>query len=156
MSVLRNIMITIGLFLAVLNGIYGQLISHNFESVDSLQQLDKRNVVVFLHTDWCKYCKSMEKTTLANGEVIDKLNQETYFVTFEAESKQDVHFNHAKFSYIPRGRNTGTHELAEALGTIDGKLNFPVICILNSEYEIVFQFSGFLTSDALLKILASF
>ena len=42
---------------------FSQLKTISFEELPSLQQKDPRNVVIFVHTDWCSYCKAMLKTT---------------------------------------------------------------------------------------------
>lgn len=62
-----------------------QLIIRTFEEVDTLSV--KKPVIIFLHTDWCKYCRVMEETTFKNKEVIEKLNSDYYFVSFDAESR---------------------------------------------------------------------
>lgn len=156
---MKSAIISISLFFLTLTQwegqAFGQLITWRVEAIDSVQQVGQKPVVVFLHTDWCKYCRAMENTTFREDEVIDVLNRKVYFISFNAESKEDVVFNNYIFSYIPRGRNTGTHELADALGTINGKLHFPVICILNPENEIIFQHSGYLTKQEVLKIIES-
>jgi hypothetical protein len=74
-------------------------------------------------------------------------------VQFNAEEKQDIVFNKNIFTYKPTGNNTGIHELAEQLGTVNGKLSYPSCCILNAENEIIFQYDGFLFVNDLLKVL---
>ena len=49
--------------------------------------------------------------------------------------------------------NTGTHELAIALATIDRSLVYPSFVVLNFDYEIIFQYGAFLESVAMKKIL---
>ena len=53
---------------------------YSFQEVDSLQQLSPRPVMVFVHTDWCKYCLMMEETTFKNEELIRELNLNFYCV----------------------------------------------------------------------------
>ena len=130
-----------------------QLKAHSFEQVAELQKKQKRNIVVFIYTDWCQYCQVMKSATLGNDQVIKKLNEQFYFVSLNGEEKKDIRFNNHLFKYKPNGTNTGAHELAEALGTIDGKLTYPGLVLLNSSHEIIFQHSGFLNVKALHAIL---
>nr|WP_315231560.1 thioredoxin family protein [uncultured Flavobacterium sp.] len=133
---------------------FAQLHSVAFEEIDSLQRIEKRKTIVFIQTDWCQFCHAMKNTTFKNEEIIKELNNTFYFVDFNAEEKRAVVFNKTTFQFKPTGNNSGTHELAIALGTINKQLNFPVLCVLNSENEIVFQHSGYLKPKELKLILA--
>ena len=132
---------------------FGQLHMVSFEQVDRLQNIEKRITIVFIQTDWCQFCHSMKNATLKNKEIIKELNSDFYFVNFNAEEKRTVVFNKTTFQFKPSGNNFGTHEIAIALGTINKQLNFPVLCVLNSENEIVFQHSGYLKPKELKLIL---
>ena len=133
---------------------FAQLHSVAFEEIDSLQRIEKRKTIVFIQTDWCQFCHAMKNTTFKNEEIIKELNNTFYFVDFNAEEKRTVVFNKTTFQFKPTGNNSGTHELAIALGTINKQLNFPVLCVLNSENEIIFQHSGYLKPKELKLILA--
>ena len=128
---------------------------YQFSALDSLMLAEQHPVAVFLHTDWCKYCENMEQTTVQNKEVVELLNSQYYFIPFDGEKKDDVTFRNHLFQYQPTGRNTGTHELATALGTMEGSLTYPTFLILNSDYEIVFQYNAFLTAEEMVRILKS-
>ncbi|WKL45600.1 thioredoxin family protein [Flavobacterium sp. ZE23DGlu08] len=133
---------------------FAQLHPVSLEQIDSLQRIEKRKTIVFIQTDWCQFCHAMKNTTFKNEEIIKELNNTFYFVDFNAEEKRAVVFNKTTFQFKPTGNNSGTHELAIALGTINKQLNFPVLCVLNSENEIVFQHSGYLKPKELKLILA--
>jgi thioredoxin-related protein len=132
---------------------HAQLKTYQFEQIDSLQQVEKRIVLVFIHTDWCKYCQAMRKTTFKNKDVIKLINEKFYFIDLDAEQKKSISFKGKKFKYKPNGTNIGIHELATELGTIGKQINYPTLCVLNEKNEIVFQYGGFLTAKELLKLL---
>ena len=132
---------------------FAQLKHFSFEQLDSLQKIEKRPVVVFLHTSWCKYCGTMKNTTFRNDEVINLLNRKFYFVSLDIEEKQEIRFRGFKFRYKPTGTNTGVNELAEQLGTINGQISYPAVCFLNADYEIIFQQEGYVSSQNLVSIL---
>lgn len=133
---------------------FAQLNLVSFEQIDSLQNIEKRKVVIFIHTDWCQFCHAMKNTTFKNEEIIEELNKAFYFIDFNAEEKRTVAFNNTTFQFKPTGNTSGTHELAIALGPINKQLHFPVLCVLNSENEIIFQHSGYLKPKELKLILA--
>jgi thioredoxin-related protein len=125
----------------------------SFQQVEEKQIIEPKNIIVFIYTDWCKYCKLMENTTFRNKEIIEKLNQESYFIRLNAEEKNDILFAGKTFHYKPTGTNTGVHELAEELGTIRGKLSYPTLVILNSNNEIIFQYNGYLKTSEFFKFI---
>lgn len=127
--------------------------AHSFEQVGLLQKNAKRNTVVFIYTDWCRYCQVMKASVLSKEPIVGILNDRFYFVSLNAEEKKDIRFNNRLFKYRPNGTNTGTHDLAQALASIGGKVSYPVLVILNSEYEIIFQYSGFLNTKVLRAVL---
>ena len=132
---------------------FTQIGNVQFAQLDSLQVLEKKPVVVFFHTSWCKYCDVMKNTTLKNAEVIELLQQNFYFVDFDIETKDDIFFREHFFKYRPTGISTGVHDLAKELGTINGEIAYPGICILNNKNEIVFQHEGYISANAFLSIL---
>lgn len=134
-------------------GFAQQLNHYTFEQIDSLRQVESRPVVIFIHTDWCKYCQNMENTTLQNERTVQILNEQFYFITLNGEEERTIQFQGRTFHYQPSGNNTGVHALAEALGKMDGTLSYPALCILNQDNEIIFQYNAFLNAKALQQIL---
>lgn len=124
-----------------------------FQQLDSLQKMEQKPVLVFIHTSWCKYCEAMEHATFQNEEVKELLEKNFYFVELDAEEKQDITVKGHTFRYRPTGAGAGQHELAQELGMIDGKISFPTICFLNPDFEIIYQVPGFLTAKQLIDIL---
>ena len=129
---------------------FSQIKNHQFEDIENLQK-EPRNVIIFIKTDWCNYCKGMENTTFKNQKITENINKNFYFIQFNAEEKRDINFVGKTFRYKPTGSNTGIHELAETL--TEGKTTYPGLIILNPQNEIIFQYSGYLKSLELLDIL---
>lgn len=124
---------------------FSQLKSSTFEEIDSLQLIQKRKIIVFIHTNWCQFCQRMKTTTFRNQEIIGKLNSNFYFIDFNAEEKRDITFNNQSFKYKPSGNNVGVHELALQLGTINNQIVYPVLCVLNEKNEIILQYNNYLS-----------
>jgi len=146
-------LICILILIKPLTGFTQSLNHYTFEEIDSLQQAETRPVVIFTHTDWCKYCQNMKNTTLQNEQIIKTLNEQFYFVDLNGEEKRAITFQKRTFQYKPSGNHTGVHELAEALGTMNGTLSYPAVCILNRDHEIIFQYNAFLNAKTLQQIL---
>ena len=136
-------------FLLIANQTFAQLKSHTFEEAEKLSPKNPKPFVIFIHTSWCKYCKMMENSTFKNAEVVKQLNENFYFISFDAETKNEIKFNNRIFKFKPKGNNSGIHELAVALSN----QTYPTIAILNSDYEILVQIESMTTADDLLQIL---
>ena len=132
---------------------FSQIKQYQFEQIDSLQKIEKKIVVVFIHTNWCKYCEAMKHTTFKNKELINTLNKNFYFINFDAEEKRSIAFNNNTFHYKPTGYQTGINELAEQLGDIKGKVSFPGLCILDADNQIIYQHNEFLSAKNFKNIL---
>lgn len=130
-----------------------QIKQYDFSQVDSLQRTGKKIVVVFIHTDWCKYCAAMNNTTFKDKEVTRKLNDNFYFVALNAEEKKDITFNGYTFKYKQTGTNTGLHELAAQLSSTDKETSYPTLCFLNVKNEIIYQHGDFITAKQLATLL---
>jgi len=133
------------LFLGITSTGFSQLQNRSFEVMDSLQQIQKRKIIVFIHTDWCQFCLRMKATTFKNQEIIEKLNSNFYFIDLNAEERRDITFNNQLFRYKPSGNNVGVHELALQLGRINNQIVYPVLCVLNQKNEIIFQYNSYLS-----------
>lgn len=132
---------------------FSQVKEYKFEQIDSLQKIERKIVVVFINTDWCRYCEAMKHTTFKNTNIIHILNENFYFINLNAEEKRNIFFNNKTFRYKPSGHETGINELAEQLGNIHGKISFPGICFLNSDNQIIYQHAEFISAKDLEIVL---
>jgi len=139
-------------FWAIPSG-FAQLKTYSFEEAEKLSKENPKPFVIFVHTSWCKYCKMMENSTFKNPEIIQLLNTDFYFISLDAESKRDIYFNNHTFQFKPKGENTGIHELATELATIDSQVVYPTVTVLNPDFSIVFQKHSFLNTKELLVVL---
>lgn len=124
-----------------------------FEELDSLNEMEPRNALVFFHTKWCSFCQSMCSYVFQDKRVVQKLNEQFYFVPFDAEQQATINFRGKSYRFVPTGIDTGFHELAQEFGTVDNKITYPTICILGQDYRILFQYNQFLSVDDLLVVL---
>jgi thioredoxin-related protein len=142
------------LFLTFIQFSIGQ-ITYKPEQLDSLLNIEKRPIFVFLYADWCTYCDRMKQKSLAKKYVSEVLNDNYWFVSFDGGTKKDIQFLGKNYSYMLTGLNSSTHQLAEKLGQIDGKLFYPTSVILNGDGIINWQYCGFLPARKLKEVLLS-
>lgn len=114
-----------------------------------LESKEQKNRLVLITTNWCKFCELFKQTTLAESEIINQLNEEFIYVPFNAESEQTITLNGTAYSK----KLNEYHEFAKILGSINDKLAFPTIVLLNPNNDIIFQHQGYLSSEELLPVL---
>lgn len=151
--IIRRTLPLVFAFLIIPTENFAQITNYQFEDLEKLQQAEKRPVLVFIHTDWCKYCLTMDNTTFKNREIIELINNHFYFVKFNAEERRSIKFKKSVFKFKPSGVNTGVHELAEQLGTVDRKISYPTLCFLNYNDEVIFQYPQYINPKELKNTL---
>ena len=111
---------------------------------DSLNVKEK-SILIKIETDWCGFCKKMDKEVFPNKKVAKELNKNYYYVKLNAESQEQILFNDTIYKYaIYPGSKKGLHQLAKKLGTQNGQIKYPTIVLLNSKYEVVKLLDGYL------------
>lgn len=129
------------------------------EAVRKIEQapqlgLKPKKIFVDVYTDWCGWCKKMDRETFENPQIAAYLNKHFYPVKLDAEQKEEIVFRGHTFRYVAQGQR-GYHELAAAL--LEGSMSYPTVLFLNEKIELVQRIPGYLdipTFDAILHYLA--
>ncbi len=119
------------------------------EAVKANETVKKKFFIDF-YTDWCGWCKRMDKTTFTDPSVVKFINENFHPVKFNAEQKEDIVFQGRTFKWRAGGRN-GVHTLAYEL--LNGRLGYPSYVYLTPEYERILISPGYKPAPDLLKEL---
>ena len=120
-----------------------------FEEAVAKSKVEKRKIFIDVYTDWCGWCKVMDKKTFSDPNVAKLLNEKFYAVKFNAEQTEDITFNGTTFKYV--GENgRGVHQLAAAL--LSNKLSYPTVVFLDENFRIVHPLAGFHEAPQFHKI----
>lgn len=122
----------------------------NWENLEQLLAEEPRPVVVFLHTDWCNYCALMDKKVFRDERVIEILNNKYYYISFNAEQREDVVFGSKTYKFIPKGLKSGVHELAKTLSENEV---YPTLIFFNEDLEIIYKHQAYIKPNVMLKLL---
>lgn len=121
-----------------------------FEEAIALHKENPKKLLIDLYTDWCGWCKVMDRETYGKVEIADYIHENFYPVKFNAEQKQSVEFNGHTFEFIPSGRR-GVHELAAAL--TNNQLSYPTTVFMDEELRIIQPIAGYLKPEQMEPIL---
>jgi thioredoxin-related protein len=121
-----------------------------FEQAVEKSKTEKRKIFIDVYTDWCGWCKVMDKNTFSEPKIAKILNEEFYPVKFDAEQRENVIFRGTTFKFVPSGNN-GYHELAAAL--LNNKLSYPTVVFLDEEFAMIQPLSGYQKPEEFHKII---
>ena len=126
----------------------------NVRDLEKAQKTDKRKVMVDLYTDWCGWCKRMDKATFQHDKIASVLNEKFHAVKFDAEDKETIKFKGKDHSFVKSGRK-GYNQLAKNFA--NGRLSYPTIAFLDEDLNQIQAFPGYKAPgqfDALLNYIA--
>jgi thioredoxin-related protein len=112
----------------------------SFEQAVQLSQKQKKKILIDVYTDWCSWCKFMDRNTYTNEEVVNYINEHFYAVKFNAEQKEDITFKGKVYHFVKTSRN-GYHELAAEL--LKGQLGFPSTVFLDESQSVLQSIQGY-------------
>ena len=114
---------------------------YTWEEAVELNKTKPKKIFVDVYTDWCGWCKRMDKSTFVDEKVAAYMAAHYYPVKLNAEQKADIKFNGEVFKYVDSGNGRGVHTLAYAL--LDGKMGYPSMVYLNEKYERIMISPGY-------------
>jgi thioredoxin-related protein len=120
-----------------------------FEQAVEKSKTEKRKIFIDVYTDWCGWCKVMDKKTFSDPQVAKLLNEKFYAVKFNAEQREDIIFNGNTFKFIDDG-GRGTHQLAAAL--LNNQLSYPTVVFLDEQFRMIQPLPGFRQAPEFHKI----
>ncbi|MEO7961036.1 MAG: DUF255 domain-containing protein [Ginsengibacter sp.] len=114
-------------------------------------QNESRPVIIDLYTNWCYWCKVMDKKTYSNKKVIDYINNHFYAVKLDAETKGVVKWKNKDYQY---NNNYKVNEFA--MYVTSGQLSFPSTIIIPDMNSAPIAIAGFMEPKEIESILKYF
>jgi thioredoxin-related protein len=125
---------------------------YSVEEAEKLLKDKPRPIFIDTYTDWCSWCKKLDKETFANPVIAEILTTKFYPVKFDAEGKGKITFQ-GKI-YVNDGKVGNAHQLAVAL--LQGQLSFPTVVFLNEAGQLLTPVAGFRNAKEMEELLSFF
>ncbi|WP_247232583.1 DUF255 domain-containing protein [Telluribacter sp. SYSU D00476] len=120
------------------------------EQAYARMQKAPRKLLVDVYTDWCGWCKVMDRETYANAKVAEYINKNYYPVKFNAEQREPVTLGEQKFVYVAQGKN-GVHQLALAL--TNNQPSYPNTVFLDEKMQMIQPLPGYLKAKEFHEVI---
>lgn len=126
---------------------------YTFEEAYKLNKISPKKIMVDVYTNWCGWCKVLDKKTFSHPEIARYLNTQYYPVKLNAEQREDIVLDNDTLKFIASG-SKGYHELAA--GLLKNKLSYPSVVFMDERNQIIHVQQGFTKPqpfDMLLKFI---
>ncbi|KPL14401.1 MAG: thioredoxin [Bacteroides sp. SM23_62] len=123
---------------------------YSIEEAEKLNKQQPRKIMIDVYTDWCGWCKKMDKETFNHPVIAAYINEHYYPVKLNAESKEDIVFNGTTYKYVAQGAR-GYHELAA--GLLNGQMSYPSVAYMNEKMELLGAVPGYMNAQSIEPLL---
>ncbi|MBK8701012.1 MAG: DUF255 domain-containing protein [Saprospiraceae bacterium] len=130
----------------------GELNWIDMKTAATISNKENKMYFVDVYTDWCGWCKVMDRKTFTDPVVIKALSEKYHVVKFDAEQKEPISFNGRTFDWQAAGKN-GVNMLAVEL--LQGQLSYPSYVFLDANRKPFKIARGFMPSLQFLEELQS-
>lgn len=118
---------------------------------EAAMKTNPKPVLIDLYTDWCGWCKVMDKNTYSDEKVVAYLEDKFYPVKLDAETRDSINWNGRVFKYNKQYR---INEFAIYL--TGGDLSFPTTIFINDGKAMPQNIAGYLKPNELEPIAKYF
>ena len=157
---MRHCFLIAGLLVITHLGSYAQsaetLKWHSLSEAIALNKTTPKKFLIDVYTDWCGWCKVMDKNTFQQSKIAQIIDTYFYAVKFNAEKDAEVEYKGKVYKLvIDPNSNRGYHELTSVLMNNQSS-GYPTICYMDQELNIIQAISGYQTPEQIEPILQFF
>ena len=126
----------------------------SFEQLQDSLEVRPKKVFIDFYTDWCAYCRKMDKVVFTKPEIILELNTNYYAVRFDAETEAPIRFGNQTYINDQVGKSRSPiHQIAQLLALRDSQFAPPTLVILDEDFKVTSRHFQYLDSKKLLEAL---
>ena len=123
----------------------------SLKEAEVVLQTEHKPILIDLYTDWCGWCKVMDKKTYSNEKVIQYINEHFIPVKLDAETKDVLNWKGKSYKYDQNYRVN-----SYAVFLTGGQLSFPTTVFLPVDGSSPQPVPGFLEPKDIEVVLKYF
>jgi thioredoxin-related protein len=121
---------------------------YTLEQAQELQKKAPKKIFIDMYTDWCGWCKVMDRKTFSVPGIARYINQNYYAVKLNAEQTENIIFKGQVYKF---NQGRGTHDVVFAL--VSGQFGYPTTVYLDEKLNVLQHISSYLEPSQLDPIL---
>ena len=122
----------------------------SLEEAEALRRTEPRKILIDVYTDWCGWCKRMDKTTFSEAKLVEYVNANYYAVKLDAEQKEPITLGGKTYEYVEQGRR-GYNQIAKEL--LQDKMSYPTVVFLDENMNMIQPLAGYREAKEMQPIL---
>jgi thioredoxin-related protein len=112
------------------------------EEAFNANKKEPRKILIDVYTDWCGWCKVMDKNTFSHDVVAGYVNKKYYAVKLNAERAGDVTLGDKKYD---------NRQLAALL--LQNRMSYPTVVYLNEKFDMIQPIPGYQDAKAFHQVI---
>ena len=120
------------------------------DQASELENKEGKKFLVDVYTDWCGWCKVMDKKTFSDPALKKYLLERFHLVKFNAEQTDPIRFKDKTYEWAPVGKN-GINMLATEI--MGNQMSYPTLVYFDENLNKITSSPGYKGPDQLLAEL---
>jgi thioredoxin-related protein len=112
----------------------------SFDSGLAEAKKTSKKIMLDIYTDWCGWCKRLDKDTYSNEKVVEYLNRRYVAIKLNAESNTKVSFGDSTYTETGLARSFGVG-------------GYPTIMFFDSDAKPINRIPGYVNAEKFLPII---
>ncbi|WP_413532015.1 thioredoxin fold domain-containing protein [Empedobacter brevis] len=110
-------------------------------------------ILLYFSTNWCSYCMIQKKQIKKDDELLQLLDNEIYFIEFDAETKKSIIFLNKEYEPKSNGK---IHSFLEEFIDQNEQISYPYWVLISEDFKIEMTYNGLIKNKPLKLLLKKY